>query len=115
VTTRSSGSTTSSFLLVHFSLGVVDSTRAVLARKATHSGAWDFKYDEELTQTYMPSNQIGVVFTRPEASSKYLFGFVSVLGTANNSIITGVFITQATHPICYRLCSRLGKLHLWAC
>jgi elongation factor 1-gamma len=55
---------------------------------------WDFKYDEELTQTYVPSNQIDGVFNRPEASRKYMFGSVGVLGTAYNSIITGVFIAR---------------------
>ncbi|KAI0000808.1 elongation factor 1-gamma [Russula compacta] len=54
----------------------------------------DFKYNEELTQTYMSSNQIGGFFNRLEASRKYLFGSVGVLGTANNSIITGALIAR---------------------
>ena len=42
----------------------------------------------------MSSNQIGGFFNRLEASRKYLFGSVGVLGEANNSIITGVFILR---------------------
>ena len=42
----------------------------------------------------MSSNQIGGFFNRLEASRKYIFGSVGVLGESNNSIITGVFITR---------------------
>ncbi|KAI0830347.1 elongation factor 1-gamma [Trametes gibbosa] len=52
----------------------------------------DFKYNNELTQTFMSSNQIGGFFNRLEASRKYLFGSMGVLGETNNSIITGVLI-----------------------
>ncbi len=54
----------------------------------------DFKYNDELTQVFMSSNQIGGFFNRLEASRKYLFGSVGVLGTANDSVITGVFICR---------------------
>ncbi|QRW26533.1 elongation factor 1-gamma [Rhizoctonia solani] len=54
----------------------------------------DFKYNEELTQTFMSSNQIGGFFNRLEASKKYLFGSVGVLGEANNSRIAGAFILR---------------------
>ncbi|MCV2423710.1 elongation factor 1-gamma, partial [Paucibacter sp. DJ4R-1] len=54
----------------------------------------DFKYNEELTQTFMSSNQITGFFNRLEASKKYLFGSVGVLGTANNSVISGAFILR---------------------
>ncbi|KAI0062972.1 elongation factor 1-gamma [Artomyces pyxidatus] len=56
--------------------------------------AWrvDFKYNEELTQVFMSSNQIGGFFNRLEASRKYLFGSMGVLGEANNSIISGALI-----------------------
>ena len=40
----------------------------------------------------MSSNQIGGFFNRLEASRKYLFGSVGVLGQSNNSIISGVLI-----------------------
>ncbi|EKM52449.1 uncharacterized protein PHACADRAFT_260849 [Phanerochaete carnosa HHB-10118-sp] len=52
----------------------------------------DFKYNNELTQTFMSSNQIGGFFNRLEASRKYLFGSVGVLGQTNDSIIAGVLI-----------------------
>ena len=42
----------------------------------------------------MSSNQIGGFFNRLEASRKYLFGSLGVLGEANNSVISGVFITR---------------------
>ncbi|KAK2460376.1 hypothetical protein APHAL10511_007541 [Amanita phalloides] len=54
----------------------------------------DFKYNEELTQTFMSSNQIGGFFNRLEASRKYLFGSIGVLGTTNDSIISGAFILR---------------------
>lgn len=54
----------------------------------------DFKYNEELTQVFMSSNQIGGFFNRLEASRKYLFGSVGVLGQANASIISGVLILR---------------------
>ena len=42
----------------------------------------------------MSSNQIGGFFNRLEASRKYLFGSMGVLGEPKNSVITGVFITR---------------------
>ncbi|KAF8266028.1 elongation factor 1-gamma [Lactarius quietus] len=56
----------------------------------------DFKYNEELTQTFMSSNQIGGFFNRLEASRKYLFGSMGVLGTANNSILAGALIARGS-------------------
>ncbi|KAG5221137.1 eEF1-gamma domain-containing protein [Salix suchowensis] len=54
----------------------------------------DFKYNDELTQTFMSSNQIGGFFNRLEASRKYLFGSMGVLGVANDSVISGAFILR---------------------
>ncbi|EGN94729.1 hypothetical protein SERLA73DRAFT_143587 [Serpula lacrymans var. lacrymans S7.3] len=54
----------------------------------------DFKYNEELTLTFMSSNQIGGFFNRLEASRKYLFGSVGVLGESNASIIAGALILR---------------------
>jgi elongation factor 1-gamma len=54
----------------------------------------DFKYNEELTLVFMSSNQIGGFFNRLEASRKYLFGSLGVLGETNKSVISGVFITR---------------------
>lgn len=42
----------------------------------------------------MSSNQIGGFFNRLEASRKYLFGSVGVLGENNNSVISGVLILR---------------------
>ncbi|KAG8944902.1 hypothetical protein FRC04_001342 [Tulasnella sp. 424] len=53
-----------------------------------------FKYNEELTLTFMSSNQIGGFFNRLEASRKYLFGSMGVLGEPNNSVIAGTFICR---------------------
>jgi elongation factor 1-gamma len=54
----------------------------------------DFKYNEELTLTFMSSNQISGFFNRLEASRKYLFGSVGVLGANNASVISGVLILR---------------------
>ncbi|TCD66255.1 hypothetical protein EIP91_001618 [Steccherinum ochraceum] len=65
--------------------------------------AWrvDFKYNSELTQVFMSANQITGFFNRLEASRKYLFGSMGVLGTANNSIISGTLILrgQEAQPV----------------
>jgi elongation factor 1-gamma len=54
----------------------------------------DFKYNEELTQVFMSSNQIGGFFNRLEGSRKYLFDPLSVPGTTNNSALSGIIITR---------------------
>ncbi|EJT47507.1 hypothetical protein A1Q1_03619 [Trichosporon asahii var. asahii CBS 2479] len=54
----------------------------------------DFLYNEDLTMTFMSANQIGGLFARWEASRKYLFGSVGVLGKTNDSIITGVLVLR---------------------
>jgi len=54
----------------------------------------DFKYNEELTQTYLSANQIGGFYNRLEGARKYIFGSMGVLGAANDSVIAGVFITR---------------------
>lgn len=54
----------------------------------------DYKYNDELTQVYMSSNLIGGFFNRLEASRKYLFGSLGVLGEAKNSVISGILITR---------------------
>ncbi|KAA8572877.1 hypothetical protein EYC84_003442 [Monilinia fructicola] len=60
------------------------------------SSLWavDYKYNDELTQTFMTSNLIGGFFARLEASRKYIFGCASVYGTANDSIIKGAFVIR---------------------
>ncbi|KAF7966902.1 hypothetical protein HWV62_36615 [Athelia sp. TMB] len=59
----------------------------------------NFKYNNELTQTFMSANQIGGFFNRLEASRKYLFGSVGVLGSANDSVIAGTFILRGPDVI----------------
>ncbi|KAJ7709283.1 hypothetical protein B0H16DRAFT_1280976, partial [Mycena metata] len=61
----------------------------------------DFKYPEELTQTFLSNNQIGGFFNRLEASRKYLFGSMGVLGAANASLISGALILrgQEAEPV----------------
>lgn len=54
----------------------------------------DFKYPAELTQTFMSSNLIGGFFNRLEASRKYLFGSMGVLGQTNDSLISGALIAR---------------------
>lgn len=54
----------------------------------------DFKYNDELTMTFMSNNQIGGFFTRLEASRKYLFGCGAVFGQTNDSVIQGAFVIR---------------------
>ncbi|KAK4657346.1 elongation factor EF-1 gamma subunit [Podospora pseudocomata] len=53
-----------------------------------------YKYNDELTLTFMSNNLIGGLNTRLEASRKYLFGCASVYGTNNDSIIEGAFVIR---------------------
>lgn len=46
----------------------------------------------------MSSNQIGGFFNRLEASRKYLFGPIGVLGTSGDSVISGILILQLPSP-----------------
>ncbi|KAL2432501.1 Elongation factor 1-gamma 2 [Exophiala dermatitidis] len=59
----------------------------------------DYKYNDELTMVFMSSNLIGGFFARLEASRKYLFGAMSVYGTANDSIITGAFLVRGQEAL----------------
>ncbi|KAK3325312.1 hypothetical protein B0H66DRAFT_529358 [Apodospora peruviana] len=53
-----------------------------------------YKYNNELTMTFMSNNLIGGLNTRLEASRKYLFGSASVYGTNNDSIIQGAMVIR---------------------
>jgi hypothetical protein len=66
----------------------------VSTRKGFSVWRCDFKYNDELTLVFMSSNQIGGFFNRLDASRKYLFGSMGVLGEANSSVISGVFIAR---------------------
>ncbi|KAK9462201.1 EF1Bgamma1 [Lipomyces oligophaga] len=54
----------------------------------------NYKYNDELTLTFMSSNLIGGFFNRLSASTKYLFGCLLVFGTSNDSVITGAFLVR---------------------
>ncbi|KIW26889.1 uncharacterized protein PV07_06682 [Cladophialophora immunda] len=59
----------------------------------------DYKYNDELTLTFMSSNLIGGFFNRLEASRKYLFGAASVYGQANDSVIQGAFLVRGDEAL----------------
>lgn len=54
----------------------------------------DYKYNDELTLTFMSNNLIGGFFNRLSASTKYMFGTMVVYGENNNNGITGVFLVR---------------------
>jgi elongation factor 1-gamma len=53
-----------------------------------------YKYNDELTMTFMSNNLIGGFNNRLEASRKYLFGCASVYGKNNDSVIEGAFVIR---------------------
>ncbi|KAK3370162.1 hypothetical protein B0H63DRAFT_486332 [Podospora didyma] len=53
-----------------------------------------YKYNSELTLTFMSNNLIGGFNNRLEGSRKYLFGSASVYGVANDSVIEGAFVIR---------------------
>jgi len=59
----------------------------------------DYKYNDELTMTFMTSNLIGGFFARLEASRKYLFGATSVFGKTNDSVVRGAFIVRGQEAL----------------
>ena len=54
----------------------------------------NYKYNDELTLTFMSNNLVGGFNNRLEASRKYLFGAASVYGTNNDSVIQGAFVVR---------------------
>ncbi|RCI07445.1 hypothetical protein L249_4566 [Ophiocordyceps polyrhachis-furcata BCC 54312] len=54
----------------------------------------DYKYNDELTLTFMSNNLIGGLFARLEGSRKYIFGSASVYGENNDSVIQGAFVIR---------------------
>lgn len=54
----------------------------------------DYKYNDELTLTFMSNNLIGGFNARLEGSRKYLFGCASVYGENNDSVIQGAFVIR---------------------
>ncbi|KIV99725.1 uncharacterized protein PV09_08655 [Verruconis gallopava] len=59
----------------------------------------DYKYNDELTMTFMTSNLIGGFFARLEASRKYIFGAASVYGVSNDSVIQGAFLIRGQEAL----------------
>jgi elongation factor 1-gamma len=53
-----------------------------------------YKYNDELTLTFMSSNLIGGFNNRLEASRKFIFGCASVYGVNNKSVIQGAFVIR---------------------
>lgn len=54
----------------------------------------DYKYNDELTLTFMSNNLLGGFFNRLSASTKYLFGSGIVYGENNNNGIVAVFLVR---------------------
>lgn len=54
----------------------------------------DYKYNDELTLTFMSNNLIGGFNNRLEGSRKYIFGCAAVYGENNASIIQGAFVIR---------------------
>ncbi len=53
-----------------------------------------YKYDDELTMTFMSNNLIGGFVNRLSASTKYMFGTAVVYGENNNNGIVGAFMIR---------------------
>ncbi|QPG74385.1 hypothetical protein FOA43_001712 [Brettanomyces nanus] len=53
-----------------------------------------FKYNDELTLTFMSNNLIGGFYARLSASTKFLFGCMVVYGENNNNGIIGAFLVR---------------------
>lgn len=54
----------------------------------------DYKYNDELTLTFMTNNLIGGFFNRLTGSTKYMFGCAVVYGENNNNGIVGAFLVR---------------------
>jgi len=59
----------------------------------------DYKYNDELTQTFMTSNLIGGFFARLEGSRKYIMGCASVFGESNDSVVKGAFVIRGQEAL----------------
>jgi elongation factor 1-gamma len=54
----------------------------------------DYKYNDELTLTFMSNNLIGGFYARLERAHKYAFGSMIVRGENNNNSISGYFVVR---------------------
>ena len=59
----------------------------------------DYKYNDELTLTFMSNNLVGGFFNRLSASTKYMFGCMVVYGENNNNGITGAFLVRGQDSV----------------
>lgn len=59
----------------------------------------DYKYNDELTLTFMSNNLVGGFFNRLSASTKFMFGCMVVYGENNNNGITGAFLVRGQEAI----------------
>ncbi|KAI9356479.1 hypothetical protein DFJ73DRAFT_789482 [Zopfochytrium polystomum] len=65
----------------------------------------DYKYNNELTLTFMSSNLVGGFYHRLEAARKYAFGSLAVLGKDNDNSISGYFVYRGQEvPFAVRDC-----------
>jgi len=62
----------------------------------------EYKYNDELTLTFMSSNLIGGMFQRLDRMRKHAFGNVLLFGESNNSTISGVWIWRG-HDLAFTL------------
>lgn len=72
-----------------------------------------YKYNDELTLTFMSNNLVAGFFNRLSASTKYMFGCLVVYGENNNNGIVGARLGQRPRlRSSFRCCSRLGILRI---
>lgn len=59
----------------------------------------EYKYNDELTLTFMSNNLVGGFFNRLSASTKYMFGCAVVYGENNANGIVGAFLVRGKDAI----------------
>lgn len=59
----------------------------------------EYKYNDELTLTFMSNNLVGGFFNRLSASTKYMFGCAVVYGENNNNGIVGAFLVRGKDAV----------------
>jgi len=64
----------------------------------------EYKYPDELTQTFMTCNLIGGMFQRIEKLRKNAFGSMIVWGENNNNTIAGIWFWKG-QELCFPLCT----------
>lgn len=59
----------------------------------------EYKYNDELTLTFMSNNLVGGFFNRLTGSTKYMFGCAVVYGENNNNGIIGAFVVRGKDAV----------------